>query len=175
MDYTDLSGLNGQDNQGGTTQIVYYAPLSYFLAIQGFDATPDIDGVLQIITAHTFKVGKGFHKLYTTMDTGKLAAELTGERDGHGYGIKLECFHPGGKKEAAAFARKSKNDQFIILVKSPNGETFQLGTQELFAEISGKYDSGTLSSGRNGWSFTVSSYANGLIYYDSLITLFPGA
>ena len=172
MDYANLPGLGGKDNQGGLNSEVYYAPLSYFNVIQVFNPTPPVPGTLEIITAHTFKTGKGFH---TTMDTGKLAAELTGERDGHGYNIKVEAFHPGAKKEAAAFGRQCKNDQFIVLVKSPNGECFQIGTKELYAEINAKYESGTLSGGRNGWTFAISSYANGIIYYTGIITLHPGA
>ena len=175
MDYQDLAGLGGKDNQGGLTQKVYFAPLSYFDVIQEFNPAPAIAGSLEITTTHTFKAGKGFHTLYTTMDTAKLMMELTGERDGRGYNPKVECFHPGAKKEAAAFARQCKNDQFIVLVESPNGEIFQLGTSNLFAEISAKYDSGTLSAGRNGWTFEITSYANGLIYYEGTITKFPGA
>ncbi|MDJ1480273.1 hypothetical protein QNI16_07240 [Cytophagaceae bacterium YF14B1] len=175
MDYSDLTGLQGQDNQGGLTQIIYYAPTSYFQVIQDFNPTPEIPGVLEIATAHTFKSGKGFHTAYATLDTAKMMMELTGERDGKGYAPKIEFFHPGTKKQAAGFARQCKNDQFIVLAPNPNGYVFQVGTKNIFAEISAKYDSGTLSSGRNGWTFEVNSYANGMIFYDGNIVLYPTA
>lgn len=175
MDYTNLTGLNGADNQGGLTQVLFYAPLSYFTTIKGFKAVPSIPGVLEIDGPHVFATGKGFHRLYMTLDSAKLIGESTGERDGRGYSWKIEAFHPGAKKAAAAFARQCKNDQFICIAPTPNGEFIQIGTKDLYAEIFAKYDSGNLSSGRNGYTFEVTSYANGMIYYDSPIDEFPVA
>ena len=168
--------MAGKDNQGGLTQKVYFAPVDYFNVIQKFDVNPAVPGALVITTTHTFKAGKGFHTMYTSMDAAKLLMESTGERDGRGYNIKVQdVFHPGLKEEASAFARQCKNDQFIVLVESPNGEMLQIGTENLYAEIFAKFDSGTLSSGRNGYTFEIASFANGMIYYKGGVTLFPVA
>lgn len=174
MNYKNLKGLEGKDNQGGLKKIIYYAPTSYFQTIKGFKANPSVEGCLEVDGPHVFLPGKGFHELYTTMDTAKLMMEPTGERDGRGYAPKItEAFHPGLKREASAFARQCKNDEFIVLALTPNGEVVQLGQPDLAAEIFAKQDSGTLSSGRNGYTFEVNSFANGIIYYDSPIEKFP--
>lgn len=176
MNYKNLKGLEGKDNQGGIKKVIYYAPTSYFKKIKGFKAAPSVEGALEIDGPHEFLPGKGFHRLYTTMDTGKLVMEPTGERDGRGFMVKVtDVFHPGLKKESQAFARQSKNDEFIVLVPTPNGEVVQVGQDELAAEIFAKYDSGTLSSGRNGSTYEISAFANGMIYYESPIEEFPVA
>jgi hypothetical protein len=174
MDYVNLDGLNGKDNMGGLEVDLLLAPESWFTEIKGYKTTTLAGDSVTIDGAHTFPVGKGFVKMYTTLDTGKLMAEGVGERDGRGKKINVEVFHPGTAKEAAEFDRQAKNDRFIGLVRDPNlpaGTYIQVGIKGLPAEIVGKYDSATLSSGRKGFTFTMEAYANGLTFYEGTVTL----
>lgn len=153
-DYSALTGPEGADNDPGLEQGIWIAPLSAFDTLEVPTAAGLVAGDSLIIpTAHTFNIDEGFVPMYTTKDTGKLMSEPIGERDGRGHMPKLEFFHPGSDAAAAEFAYAAKNDNFIILVRTANGKVLQLGREGMGADIVGTYDTGTLSSGRNGWTF----------------------
>jgi len=127
------------------------------------EGTLFVDGSLNadritIDGSHTFNTGEGFIECYTTQDTADLNSEMIGEVDGRGHNPVLTFFHPGAKKDAFAFADAAKNDTFILLVETLPGEFFQIGFKNLGANITANFASGTLSSGRLGWSFTATAY-----------------
>lgn len=157
-DYSELVGPQGADNDPGLEQTVWVAPLSAFTTIEVPAGGANPGDSLVIDVAHTFEASEGFVPMYTTKDTGKLISEAIGERDGRGHMPKLEFFHPGGGAAAREFAYAAKNDVFIVLVKDANGNVLQLGREGMGVDIVGNYDSGTVSSGRNGWSFTCETF-----------------
>lgn len=172
-DYVDIVRESGKDNLGGTTTEFLFAPISYFDTIADVvDPLASTADRITIADDHTFLVGKGFVKLRGTVNTGKLIAELTGERDGHGMNIKSEIFIHGQDKEKALFVRLAKNDEFITLIKDNNtGEYIQVGTYDIPVEIKGNFDSGTLSDGRKGWSMMLEGFGNSLLWYEGAILL----
>lgn len=172
-DYSDLPGLQGADNDPGLEQTVYIAPLSDFDVIADpIDPPVNPGDTLRITADHTFQATKGWLQLYTTLDTAKLVSEAIGERDGRGHNPKLDFFHPGGSEAAAEFAYAAKNDAFLILVTTQNGKIIQIGRAGMGADIVGSFNSGTVSSERNGWTFTCETFGK-LFYYEGLITLKP--
>jgi len=74
FDYDNVDGLEGQDNLFGVMQTVLVAPMSWFAAMA--EPAPVVGGGYDMVVTgdHTFAVGKGWVKLYTTYDTGKLKA-----------------------------------------------------------------------------------------------------
>lgn len=61
--------------------------------------------------------GKEMHTLYTTPETAKFTQKMVGERDGKGFEIELEAFHPGITKEAKSYLAKHANDDFFVILE----------------------------------------------------------
>lgn len=167
--YYDLPKRNGRENMGGFSIIAYFAPLSAFATFKGVKNTANPGDSVTIDGAHTFAVGKGLIKCFTTLDTAKLATEVIGERGGKSQKITGEFFYPGMSKLGAELSRNCINDEFIIFLKdiNPGGKIIQIGTQDLPAEIMPKFDSGTISSGRKGFTFSFEAFALSMLYYES--------
>lgn len=173
--YKSLPGLQGKSNRPGLKKRVYIAPLSAFDTIAKVVDPDAVDATrITISEAHTFPVGEGFIEFYTTLDTASLLAESVGERDGKGHNPKVEFFHPGVKADAFAFADACQHDEYIILVETLEGEFIQIGEENLGAEIASNFASGTVSSGRKGYSFVADTYGS-LKLYTGLVTVKPTA
>lgn len=178
MDYENLDAPDGTaDNMGGTTQRIYFAPLSTFLAIQKPIAVPvTLADLVDIVTAHTFKVGGLFLQAYCTMDKGKLSVKPQGETDGKSYKQEGEFFYPGTSSEAHAIAALAKNDSFIVLVEKPDSAEkgyLQVGTEMFPAKLTGEYETGTNSSGVQGYMFKYEAMTEKQYVYKSTISLTP--
>ena len=173
QDYKNLPGLQGRSNRPGLTKKILLAPVSAFDVVADV-ADPNATGPERVTISgdHTFLTGQGFTEMYTTLDTGKLMAESIGERDGRGHSVKVECFHPGTKAEAMAFAETALYDEFILLVEELEGEHIQVGDKTLGADVLNSFDTGTVSSGRKGYQFTFESFAP-LRKYEGAITMKP--
>ncbi|MBA3899389.1 MAG: hypothetical protein H0X62_04125 [Bacteroidetes bacterium] len=162
-----------RDNEPGTKKKVFIAPRSAFETLSKPAANPANAGDhLRIAADHVFKVGEGFTVLYTTLDTGKLLAEKIGDRDSRGKNIKFEGKHPGLYAEAAAYEDDAKNDEHIVLVEILDGTVVQLGSDGLECDVTGTYDSSTVSGGYNGWMFLIESFGK-LFFYEGAIELKP--
>lgn len=166
--YYDLPKRNGRQNMGGFSVLVYFAPLSVFTTVKDVKATTDPGDSVTIDGAHVFASTKGFIKAYTTLDTAKLLTETIGERGGRAKKITGEFVYPGMSKLAAELDRNCQNDEFVILVKdiNPGGKFIQVGTKDLPADLMAKFDSGTVSSGRKGFTFSFEAYAHSLLFYE---------
>ncbi|HEX8348337.1 MAG TPA: hypothetical protein VF598_00115 [Hymenobacter sp.] len=175
MDLFELKGPQGKDNTPGLLSNIYVAAIPDFTTIKGVKKTTGRGDSVTIDGSHTFPTGKGFVKCYTTLKTAQLKLDPTGERDSRGKKIDFTFFHPGNSKEVAEFDRQIKNQEGIILVKTPDGELLQLGSEGLGVEILGSYDSGTLDSGKRGFTFKVEGYANGLLFYEGDIQFADGS
>ncbi len=174
MDYEDFSGPSGgADNMGGTKQYFYYAPLSYFNTIAIPDpAATTLTGKATITGTHTFLPGKGFHKMYCTLDKGSMEAAIQGEIDGRSYKQTAKYFYPGSDAAVHGFAAQAKNERFITLNVMPDGKMLQIGSEDFFANISGKWGTGTNSGGIRGYEFDVNSMGAENIIYGGTVTLF---
>jgi hypothetical protein len=175
MDLFDLNGPQGKDNTPGMKQTLFIAAEQDFTTIKGVKKTSNPGDSVTVDGSHAFAADKGFIKCYSTLKTAQLKLGNVGERDGRGKKIDFTFFHPGNSKEAAEFDRQIKNQTCIMLVTTANGQILQLGSEGLGVEILGEYDSGTLDSGRNGFTFKVEGYDNGLLFYEGDIKLKGGA
>ena len=170
-DLTHLPGNQGRDNQPGLQQTVFIAPIEWFDLIKGCKTTNAAGDSVTIDGSHTFKLGFGFLKAYSTLDTAQLKIDPTGERDGRGNKATLEFFNPGNSKESAEFHRVIKNHDCLVLVKTPEGIVEQIGSEGLPAEIVGSYDSGKLSGGRRGTTYKTEAYQAGHQFYEGTIDI----
>lgn len=175
MNYVNLNGPSGgADNMGGTKQALYFAPISYFDTIAKPDpAATTLAGTVDIVDDHTFLTGKGWHKLYCTMDKGSLEAMVQGDRDGRSYVQKSKAFYPGSESEAHGLISQAKNDRFIVLIEMPDGKMIQQGSADFYAEITAKFSTGTNSGGVRGYEIDVESMAPRNYVYKGVVTLFP--
>lgn len=175
MDYADLLGPDGtEDNMGGTTQLMHYAPVRDFLSIKVPSASPStLEDKVVISVTHTFNVGKCFKKLYVTLDSGSADSELQGERDGKSFKTKAKVFYPGTKAEVMGFVAQAKNDRFIVLINMPDGKVRQIGSEAFHAEIMPKFSTGTNSGGRRGYEFEIESMAPCEYLYEGTINTTP--
>ncbi|SHL26693.1 hypothetical protein [Hymenobacter psychrotolerans] len=175
MDLFDLKGPQGKDNTPGLKQNLFIAAEQDFTSIKGVKTSTGAGDSVTVDGTHGFAASKGFVKCYSTLGTAQLKLGNVGERDGRGKKIDFTFFHPGNAKEAAEFDRQIKNHSAIMLVTTADGTVLQLGQEGLGVEILGEYDSGTLGSGRNGFTFKVEGYANGLLFYEGDIKLKDGS
>ena len=154
---------------------MWIAPLRWFKAIKGFKTTNVVGDSVTINGSHEFQTGFGFIAAYGTLNSGKLQLTPTGERDGRGKKAAFEFFNPGNTKAAAEFDRTIKNESCIVLLQTADGVVQQVGGPGLGAEILGSYDSGTLESGRRGYTFKGEAYQNGNQFYEGDILLKDGS
>ncbi len=166
--YYDLPKRNGRPNMGGFSVVAYFAPLSAFTTIKDVKGTTDPGDSVTIDGSHVFASNRGFIKVFTTLDTAKLASETVGERGGMAQKFTGEYFYPGNSKLAAELAKNCLTDEYILLLKdvNPGGKFIQIGTKDLPAEIKPKFDSGTISSGRKGYTFSFESFALSMLFYE---------
>ena len=174
MDTFDLRTLGKPrgDNTPGLRGFVLLAEEDDFDVIAKAPKTSSTPGATAIIaTAHTFKPNKGFVKVYITLDSNQLKADIVGERDGRGTKITFEGFHPGNEAVALEFANKVKNLGLIMLVPDADGTYLQVGSEGLPVELAPNYDSAKLSSGRRGFTVKGEAYATGLVIYNAAIQM----
>lgn len=166
IDYQNLPGLEGEANRPGLMKNVFVAPVTWFTTIQKPTDSGAMDGSSVVITTdHAFDVGKGFIKMYTTLDSAQTIAETIGERDGRGHRVELTAFRPGMRAIDIEFGEKALSDEFIILVETLEGNFYQLGSERLACECTAANgDTGTVSSGRKGYTFTFETFAPIRIY-----------
>ncbi|WP_375435082.1 hypothetical protein [uncultured Hymenobacter sp.] len=166
---THLGGLEGADNTPGLLGYVLWAPISWFTTIA---KAPKYDGAAvagtsaRITADHAFKAGKGFLRIYITLDSNELKGEVVGERDGRGQKITFEGFHPGNKAEALELVNVVKNVDGIMLVPDADGTYIQVGAQGLPVELAPSYGSGKLSGGRRGTVLKGECYSTGIKIYE---------
>ena len=165
-----MDGLQGRVNRTGLYQKALIAPLSLFETISEVADVNAPDATrIKIAGDHTFPVGEGFTTIFTTKDSAQLLAESIGEFDGKSHNVTLNFFYPGVYDEAMLFADKAQYDDFIILVKTLENTWLQVGYKDLGASVMSNFDSGTLSSGRKGWSFQAQAFGR-ICIYDGQIT-----
>ncbi|MBT0607634.1 hypothetical protein [Aequorivita echinoideorum] len=88
----------------------------------------DLDSIGTIATAHTFKEGRGFHKIYINPDTGLIESTHAGEKGNLSIGNSLTGALPGTGPKVVGYVRKYKNMPMIFIVKEKDGAVRQLGS-----------------------------------------------
>ena len=176
-----IAGLQGQDNVSGIEQKVWLAEVGWFDVLQNTvrqlnDSLPDdreSAELLRITADHTFKAGKGFIELYTTMDTGQLALPPAPARDQSGSMASIQVFYPGNDLDAMGFLYVAQNFEWIVLVTAPNGKVFQLGRAGLTCSVRPSYNTNTLTGERAGMAVTIEAFMIRPIVYEGVITPYP--
>lgn len=158
---TELVDLNwpseGQDNAGGLRTIGFYAPIGDFVSIPKVPANPvDMSAVAKITTDFNFKTGKGWRKIYSTMDTSEVKSTQVGELDGKSFEHSAEFFHPGNKAEALGFCRLINNGSFIFLFIEPEGNVRVVGSEAFPAKTESiEQTTGKATADRKGTTIMV--------------------
>lgn len=178
INYDNLNGPDGsRDNMGGTTQRAYFAAVNKFNVIQKPVSNPTtLAATVEIVTAHTFKTGGCFKKIYITQNKGKLDTKSVGELDGKSFKQEFELFYPGSESEAHGFAAQAKNDNFIFLVEKEDSDVngfLQVGTEMFPAKISPDFTTATNESGVQGYMFKVEALATKQLVYKATVSLTP--
>lgn len=177
MDYVDILRSNTSANrEGGIVPELLVAPVSTFTAIQALPGSAPIgDGASLVITGdHTFGASDGFIKLGLSKESlNKLMSDMVGEGDNGGAEIKSEVFVSGFSKALAEFFTNAKWEDWIILVKLPNGTYIQIGSEDFPATISGNFGTGGKGESANGYTVNIRAYNLGPIFYEGVRTLKP--
>lgn len=180
MDLSNLShlgGLEGADNTPGLLGYFLWAPIAWFDTIAKapkYDPTKAPGTSAIIAESHTFKPGKGFLRIYMTLDSNELKGEVVGERDGRGQKLGLEGFHPGNKAAALELSNIVKNVDGIMLVPDADAQYIQVGAEGLPVELAPSYGSGRLSGGRRGITMKAECYSTGIKLYQGDVIEKPG-
>ncbi len=167
VSYNHLPGLEGRENKPGLMKNVYIAPLRELTLAEPVDSGNMDGSSVEITSDHTFAdpATQGWVKMYTTLDSAQLIAETIGERDGRGTRQELTAFRPGMSAWDIEFANVALYDEFVVLVETLEGDFLQMGTQRMGVECTGaSADTGTVSSGRKGYTFTFEVFDKPFIY-----------
>lgn len=174
VNYVALPGLQGSENRPGLMKNIYVAPVRDFATFAVPTDSGNMDGSSVLITGdHTFEAGRGWIPMYSTLESAQLIAETIGERDGRGHRLELTAFRPGVGAQNIEFANKALYDEFIILVETLEGQFLQMGTERMGVECTGAaMDTGTVGSGRKGYTFTFDTFGSPYVY-EGVITELP--
>lgn len=156
---------------------IYAAPKSYFLALQ---AAPTAGSTLgenyEIITDHTFQVGKGLIELPAIFKEGSLKAATGGASGSKMTSWTIEVPLPGLSKQYLELMDLGINEEWIILAQlgeCGSAQYIQIGNACNPAELTAEYDSSTKESkgaNRAKLTFVADSIA---IMYSGAITIYP--
>lgn len=161
VDLQDIPGLNGADNMPGVATEIFFAPKSDFEIIQA----PGADGVT-ISASHVFKPGKGFYKMYNSLETGELNSEMKGNIDGRYQAQKYAGHVPGIRAAVASIIRKAQNVEMIVLVKEANTKVIQLGDNTYPAYMAVGAKTGKAGADDTaGFNVEISSYGIATQFY----------
>lgn len=170
QNYVNLLGPNGEVNIGGTKQYFLWAPKEDFDAIQTITPTPaSMADRVEITGTHTFQVGRGFAKIYTTLNMGELNAETQGEFDGKSIRPVATGFYPGDDAEALGTFDQMNHQQGIVLIPLLKPDTtpkyIQIGIEDLWANVRTNFRSGKNGEGVKGTEISIETFAPQLLIY----------
>jgi hypothetical protein len=177
MDYKDMLGPDGtQNNMGGTEQFFYLCSHADILTFGAPAASPvDPDDKYVITTAHTMKTGKKMVTVYGTIDTTELEQALNGDVDGISFKPTFKFFHPGSGKSLIAFINRVKNDKLLIIVPLADGTMMQLGGPKFVAYVKPNFKSDKTTGRGKGAEFECYAYQPDIMIYGAAVPLTAGA
>lgn len=122
---------------------VFAAAISDFATIEkpaDLSAALTLSEAATIAAAHTFKVDRGFHKIYINPDSGLVETSQVGEKGNISFQNSLTGAMQGTGATTAGWLRKYKNTPMIFIVKEKNGNVKQIGSElspAYLAEVTG--------------------------------------
>ncbi|RYC69790.1 MULTISPECIES: hypothetical protein [Spirosoma] len=172
IEYKDLLGPNGEENNmGGTEQIVYLIRKSDVKTYPAPAAAPANKYVMN--TPYVLNTGKKAMQLYTTEDMSELDLGSNGEADGKSFKPMLKLFYPGIDEDAIQFINDVKNDKVNMLVPLNNGKIIQLGSGKHFMTVSPEMKTGTVSGRGLGTFIEISGFVPNILFYSAAVPLTP--
>ena len=111
---------------------VYGATISDFATIAKppeLSAATSLEDAGTITEAHTFKAGRGFHKIYFLPDTGMVDSQKVGEKGNSSWTNTLTGSLPGTGARVSGYLRKYQNVPMIFVVKEKDGNVKQIGSE----------------------------------------------
>ncbi len=158
-DFNDLLWPDGSDNIGGTEVNHYYVPLSDIETFPTIAASPaTLAEEVTISDSFVMKTGKFFHKVYSTLDTGKIDDKSVGEFDGKSFEHSFEFLFPGTRAEALALIRKMNNTNMVFIASEADGQKRLIGSPAFPAKMSmSDVTTGQKTADRKGTTIKVES------------------
>jgi hypothetical protein len=171
IELEDLQKDGCEENAAGIPLYVFYA---YMDDIEAFPVSipANFEGIGSYAGDFVFKSGKFFHRLYCTLETGDLTAELAGPRDGKSFANQLAITHPGNRAEAIGFAELVKNQDLLFVVPNMNGGYRVVGTPVFPARLdTSSITSGRVSGDSKNFSFVFEAKGRAAKHYAGAVKL----
>ena len=111
---------------------VYGAAVSDFETIAkpaDLSTATDLASLATITEAHTFKEGRGFHRIYINPDSGLVETAHGGEKGNLSLNNSFTGTLQGTGPKTAGYVRKYKNVPMIYIVKEKSGNVKQIGSE----------------------------------------------
>ena len=153
----------GSENMGGYQNRVLFIPACMVTTVPTLPENIAADeDLVTAIGQFVFKnTGDTPIFIYATDKTVKFDAENQGETDGQSFRQFGEFFHPGSKKETAAFSRRVNNTPGYLIVVDTDGTQFLVGQPGLPCTIKPAFTGGAARTDRKGfpYAFQADSFA----------------
>lgn len=88
-----------------------------------------LESLATIAEAHTFKEGRGFHRIYLDPDTGMVDTAQVGEKGNLNFNNSFTGGLQGTGAKNAGYVRKYKSTPMIFVVKEKDGHIKQIGSE----------------------------------------------
>jgi len=88
-----------------------------------------LESIATIAEAHTFIVGRGFHRIYLDPDTGMIDTAQVGEKGNLNFNNSFSGGLQGTGARNAGYVRKYKSTPMIFVVKEKDGHIKQIGSE----------------------------------------------
>lgn len=119
---SDIAHTQGTNNKAGVGIYVYVVPHEDVLTFPTTTANPTTFAADVTITdAIVLKTDKKFIKMYLTLETGSLASNMVGERDGKSHEAMLKFNYPTNKKDIVGFVKYFANTPVVAIVTEIEG------------------------------------------------------
>ncbi len=152
---------NDEIASGVSETEIYGARISDFEEIKTIPALSAASTFAEAATiseTHTFKAGKGFHKLNILPDTGNVESQSVGNKGAKSVNNRFSGTLPGTSARNKGYHRAVKNAGMIFIVKTRTGENVQIGSlagPAYFEEFTP--NTGTAPEDVNGIPFVISA------------------
>lgn len=160
FNFSDMTWADGEENMGGLKTIGYYALADDVDEWPTLPTSP-ASAAEEVTLEGNFRMksGKYWHKIYSTMETGKIDDEVQGEFDGQSFVNRAEIFYPGTKAAALAFAKQANNSNMVfILDEASGGNRRVIGTEAMPAKVKPNFSTGQATADRKGMTLEIMGY-----------------
>lgn len=147
MNAEDIKYPQGRYNPGGVSGPILYAfeeDIASFPELDNPETALTFESLIELKEAIKMKVGKQFHELYCTLETGELKDTVVGPRDGKGFENSMEISFPGNPSKFLGFKAAAANRNLVFIVPEKNKVIRVLGSKSDPAAL----DTGEGTSGK---------------------------